>query len=30
MNYQTPDHVEQDANPCLRRLFGFLLHGAYG
>ena len=30
MNYQMPEHVHQDANPRLRRLLGFLDHGAYG
>lgn len=30
MNYQMPEHVYKDANPRLRRLLGFLDHGAYG
>ncbi len=30
MNYQMPEHVYRDANPRLRRLLGFLPHGAYG
>ncbi len=30
MNYQMPEHVYADANPRLRRLLGFLDHGAYG
>lgn len=30
MNYQMPEHVFRDANPRLRRLLGFLEHGAYG
>lgn len=30
MNYQMPEHVYADANPRLRRLLGFLEHGAYG
>ena len=30
MNYQMPEHVYKDANPRLRRLVGFLDHGAYG
>ncbi len=30
MNYQMPEHVYQDADPRLRRLLGFLPHGAYG
>ncbi|MAE62127.1 MAG: mitomycin antibiotics/polyketide fumonisin biosynthesis protein [Planctomycetaceae bacterium] len=30
MNYQMPQHVYEDANPRLRRLLGFLDHGAYG
>lgn len=30
MNYQMPEHVYRDANPRLKRLLGFLPHGAYG
>jgi ectoine hydroxylase-related dioxygenase (phytanoyl-CoA dioxygenase family) len=30
MNYQMPDHVYRDASPRLKRLLGFLPHGAYG
>jgi len=30
MNYQMPEHVYRDASPRLRRLLGFLEHGAYG
>lgn len=30
MNYVMPEHVYKDANPRLRRLLGFLSHGAYG
>lgn len=30
MNYAMPEHVYADANPRLRRLLGFLEHGAYG
>jgi hypothetical protein len=30
MNYQMPEHVYRDASPRLRRLLGFLPHGAYG
>lgn len=30
MNYRMPEHVYRDANPRLRRLLGFLDHGAYG
>lgn len=30
MNYQMPEHVYKDANPRLKRLLGFLDHGAYG
>lgn len=30
MNYTMPDHVYKDAGPRLRRLLGFLEHGAYG
>ncbi len=30
MNYVMPEHVYKDANPRLRRLLGFLAHGAYG
>ncbi|MEM7533073.1 MAG: phytanoyl-CoA dioxygenase family protein [Chloroflexota bacterium] len=30
MNYQMPEHVYADANPRLKRLLGFLPHGAYG
>lgn len=30
MNYQMPEHVYKDANPRLKRLLGFLEHGAYG
>ena len=30
MNYQMPEHVYQDADPRLKRLLGFLPHGAYG
>jgi ectoine hydroxylase-related dioxygenase (phytanoyl-CoA dioxygenase family) len=30
MNYIMPEHVYADANPRLRRLLGFLEHGAYG
>lgn len=30
MNYQMPEHVYRDANPRLRRLLGFMDHGAYG
>jgi ectoine hydroxylase-related dioxygenase (phytanoyl-CoA dioxygenase family) len=30
MNYHMPEHVYRDANPRLRRLLGFLGHGAYG
>lgn len=30
MNYQMPEHVYEDANPRLKRLLGFLPHGAYG
>ena len=30
MNYQMPEHLYKDASPRLRRLLGFLDHGAYG
>lgn len=30
MNYTMPEHVYTNANPRLRRLLGFLEHGAYG
>jgi ectoine hydroxylase-related dioxygenase (phytanoyl-CoA dioxygenase family) len=30
MNYQMPEHVYRDASPRLKRLLGFLPHGAYG
>ncbi len=30
MNYTMPEHVYKDANPRLKRLLGFLEHGAYG
>ncbi len=30
MSYAMPEHVYQGANPRLRRLLGFLEHGAYG
>ena len=30
MNYQMPDEIYAEANPRLRRLLGFLDHGAYG
>lgn len=30
MNYQMPEHVYADADDRLRRLLGFLPHGAYG
>ena len=30
MNYNMPDSVYRDASPRLRRLLGFLNHGAYG
>jgi len=30
MNYQMPEHVYKDADPRLKRLLGFLDHGAYG
>ena len=30
MNYNMPEHVYKDANPRLKRLVGFLDHGAYG
>ncbi len=30
MNYQMPEHCYKTANPRLRRLLGFLPHGAYG
>ncbi len=30
MNYQMPEHVYRDAPPRLKRLLGFLEHGAYG
>jgi ectoine hydroxylase-related dioxygenase (phytanoyl-CoA dioxygenase family) len=30
MNYVMPPHVYEDASPRLRRLLGFLPHGAYG
>jgi ectoine hydroxylase-related dioxygenase (phytanoyl-CoA dioxygenase family) len=30
MNYVMPEHVYKDANPRLKRLLGFLPHGAYG
>ena len=30
MNYQMPENVYRDANPRLKRLLGFLPHGAYG
>ena len=30
MNYNMPEHIYKDANPRLRRLLGFLEHGAYG
>ena len=30
MNYIMPEHVIKDANPRLKRLLGFLEHGAYG
>ena len=30
INYTMPEHVYQNANPRLKRLLGFLEHGAYG
>lgn len=30
MNYQMPEHAYQNADPRLKRLLGFLDHGAYG
>ena len=30
MNYVMPEHVYRDASPRLKRLLGFLPHGAYG
>jgi ectoine hydroxylase-related dioxygenase (phytanoyl-CoA dioxygenase family) len=30
MNYQMPEHCYNTANPRLKRLLGFLSHGAYG
>ena len=30
MNYSMPEHIYKDANPRLKRLLGFLEHGAYG
>ena len=30
MNYNMPEHVYKDANPRLKRLYGFLPTGAYG
>ena len=30
MNYTMPEYVYKDANPRLKRLLGFLPHGAYG
>jgi ectoine hydroxylase-related dioxygenase (phytanoyl-CoA dioxygenase family) len=30
MNYTMPEHVYKDANPRLKRLYGFLPSGAYG
>ena len=30
MNYNMPEHIYKDANPRLKRLLGFLEHGAYG
>ena len=30
MNYTMPEHVYKDASPRLKRLLGFLDHGAYG
>ena len=30
MNYQMPEHVYTNADPRLKRLLGFLPHGAYG
>jgi len=30
MNYNMPESVHKDASPRLRRLLGFLNHGAYG
>jgi Protein involved in biosynthesis of mitomycin antibiotics/polyketide fumonisin len=30
MNYVMPEHVYENANPRLKRLLGFLPHGAYG
>lgn len=30
MNYTMPEHIYRNANPRLRRLVGFLDHGAYG
>lgn len=30
MNYTMPEHVYKDSNPRLKRLLGFLDHGAYG
>ncbi len=30
MNYTMPEHVYKDVNPRLKRLLGFLEHGAYG
>ena len=30
MNYQMPEHLYADADPRLKRLLGFLDHGAYG
>jgi ectoine hydroxylase-related dioxygenase (phytanoyl-CoA dioxygenase family) len=30
INYQMPEHCYQNANPRLKRLLGFLSHGAYG
>jgi len=30
MNYTMPEHIYKDADPRLKRLVGFLSHGAYG
>jgi ectoine hydroxylase-related dioxygenase (phytanoyl-CoA dioxygenase family) len=30
MNYSMPEHVYKDASPRLKRLLGFMEHGAYG
>jgi hypothetical protein len=30
MNYQMPEYCYENANPRLKRLLGFLSHGAYG